>query len=117
LRLSNVQCCPDHCTASLGQHTLWLPPLGSGSTLPQFAECDPGALLLTRAKDHHSSARNHLPGVVRKIVKLDQGTFVAVDVGQIFWALITPAAAEELSLAVDSTVICILKTHSIRLLQ
>jgi molybdate transport system ATP-binding protein len=117
LRLINFQISAGHCTARVGENQLWLPPLPSGVAIPQFAECDPGSVVLTHADDRTLSARNHLPGIVRKIVSLPQGTFVAVDVGQILWALITPEAAQELALATDCKIVCILKTHSLRLVN
>lgn len=117
LRLHDVIVEAGHCTARVGENQLWLPPLPPGATIPQFAECDPGSVVLTQADDRTLSARNHLHGIVRKVVSLPQGTFVAVDVGQILWALITPEAARELSLATDSKIVCILKTHSLRLVN
>jgi molybdate transport system ATP-binding protein len=117
LRLSEVQVAEGHCTARVGENQLWLPPLAPGAAVPEFAECEPGTVVLTHIDDRTLSARNHLPGIVRKIVSLPQGTFAAVDVGQILWALITPEAAAELSLATDSKIVCILKTHSLRLVN
>lgn len=117
LRLSEVKVAEGHCTARVGENQLWLPPLVPGAAVPEFAECEPGTVVLTHADDRTLSARNHLPGIVRKIVSLPQGIFVAVDVGQILWALITPEAAQELALATDSKIVCILKTHSLRLVD
>jgi molybdate transport system ATP-binding protein len=117
LRLSDVRKSEGHCIARLGENQLWLPPLPPGAAIPQFVECDPGSIVLTHGDDRNLSARNHLPGIVRKIVSLPQGTFVAVDVGQILWALITPEAAQELALVPDCKIVCILKTHSLRLVN
>jgi hypothetical protein len=41
--------------------------------------------------------------------------FVAIDVGQNFWAEVTPQAATELQVAPDSQLVCLLKTHGLKL--
>ena len=46
-----------------------------------------------------------------------QGLFVAVDVGQIIWAEVTPQAAAELELQPGADVICLVKTHSLVTVQ
>ena len=39
--------------------------------------------------------------------------FVAVDIGQIIWAEVTPQAAAELELQPGAAVICLVKAHSL----
>jgi molybdopterin-binding protein len=63
------------------------------------------------------SARNHLQGRVCQVVPLRQAVFVAVDVGQVLWAEITPQAAAELELKPGSGVICLLKAHSLQVVD
>ena len=47
----------------------------------------------------------------------DLAVFVAVDIGQVLWAEVTPEAAAELELTPGSQVICLLKAHSLRVVD
>ena len=59
------------------------------------------------------STRNHVRGVVSRMLELAGGIFVAVDVGQILWAEVTPAAVRDLGLQTGSKVTCLIKTRSL----
>ena len=59
------------------------------------------------------SARNHLRGVVRHVVELPSGVYVAVDAGQIIWAVVTPQAEIHLDLHPGAEVVCLIKTHAL----
>jgi len=47
------------------------------------------------------------------MLELAGGFFVAVDVGQILWAEVTPAAVRDLGLQPGSQVTCLIKTRSL----
>ena len=77
-----------------------------GSTVVQFLPRD---VTLAMAEVEGLSARNHLRGQVRELVPLAERIFVAVDVGQLIWAEITPAAVSELAIAPGQPIVCIIK--------
>ena len=52
-----------------------------------------------------------------RLGELPEGCFVAVDVGQILWAEVTPAAVKELGLENGVEVTCLIKTHSLRVID
>ena len=52
-----------------------------------------------------------------RLGELREGCFVAVDVGQILWAEVTPAAVKELGLENGVGVTCLIKTHSLRVVD
>jgi molybdopterin-binding protein len=81
---------------------------------PSFVEFSPSDVILSRQDVTGLSARNHLRGQVRRIVPVGQAVFVAVDVGQILWAEVTPQSVTELDLTPGCEVVCLLKTHSLR---
>lgn len=58
-----------------------------------------------------------MQGRVCQVVPLRQAVFVAIDVGQVLWAEVTPEAAAELQLKPGSQVICLLKPHSLRMVE
>ena len=97
--------------ASVGGQALVLPPHDG---LPSFVEFSPSDVILARQDVKGLSARNHLRGRVRRVVPVNQAVFVAVDVGQIVWAEVTPQAVIELDLSLDCEVVCLFKTHSLR---
>jgi molybdate transport system ATP-binding protein len=142
LRLEQVQFGEDHATGRIGDQLLYLPPLdrpvvggygvctyppprggSSGgpadgrAALPMFVEFSPTDVTLSRHDVAGVSARNHLQGRVCQVVPLRQAVFVAVDIGQVLWAEVTPEAAAELELKPGSQVICLLKAHSLRVVD
>jgi molybdopterin-binding protein len=52
-----------------------------------------------------------------RLVEVDQAVFVAVDIGQVLWAEVTPQAAAELQLASGVEVTCLLKAHSLSVVE
>ena len=52
-----------------------------------------------------------------RIAQSNQAVFVAIDIGQILWAEVTPAAASDLDLKPGVEVVCLLKTHSLNLVE
>ena len=103
--------------ARIGQHTLQLPSGQLPQRKPFFVQFSPSSVVLSRRDVQDLSSRNHLTGQVRQIIEVSKDVFVAVDVGQILWAVVTPEAAAELELAMGSEVTCLLKVHSLTLID
>jgi molybdate transport system ATP-binding protein len=102
--------------ASIGEQQLQLPaaPEQAGETLVAFSPRD---VILARTDLAGMSVRNHLRGRVTQLIELAQGVFVEVDVGQRLWAEITPDAMRELGLERGASVVCLVKTHSLRIVR
>jgi molybdate transport system ATP-binding protein len=113
LRLDQVVSEPDGPVGVVSGRRLLLPPAPAGAAPPDFVEFSPGAVLLSRGASADISARNHLAGVVRRLVEVGGRVFVAVDVGQLIWATLTPQAVRDLGLAANESVTVIIKTHSL----
>ena len=113
LRLENVESRVGSCTARVGNQVLQLPPRDSNAALPSFVQFSPTDVIIARQEVTGVSVRNHLRGTVRRIITIHQALFVAVDIGQIIWAEVTPQAATELELQPGAEVICLVKTHSL----
>ena len=121
LRLDAVTQYDGQWIGSLGAQSLWLPPPAQPPGDTMFVEFAPGAVLLGRNDGQDTgvqnlSARNRLRGVVRQMREVPGGVFVAVDVGQVLWAELTPSAVAELSLSPGVEVTCLLKVHSLTLI-
>ena len=114
LRLERVELRDGHAMGRLGDQLLYLPQRDLPSHSPVFVQFSPIDVTLSRQDVTGVSARNRLRGRICQLVPLDQAVFVAVDIGQIVWAEVTPEAAAELSLAPGSDVTCLLKAHSLR---
>jgi len=82
---------------------------------PIYVRFAPADVTLCRHDVQGLSARNHLSGLVRQVVKMPDQVFVAVDIGQILWAEVTSEAAAELELADGSQVHCLIKTNSLHI--
>lgn len=117
LRIDDLQRVGDHWLGRIDSGTLQLPPAAAPPAPPVFVQFPPSAVLLSREDIPGISARNHLRGVVRRIVELPEGAFVAVDVGQILWAVVTPDALRDLALAPGAPVTCLIKTYSLEVLD
>ncbi len=117
LRLDQLQLCHDHATGRIGDQTLYLPPLETPPPEPVFVQFSPTDVTLGRHDVAGLSSRNHLRGRVCQVVRLEQAVFVAVDVGQVLWAEVTPEAAAELDLRPGTQVICLMKAHSLRVVE
>lgn len=117
LRLEGVESFGDHASGSIGDQTLYLPAVAPPIPSKLFVEFSPADVTLSRQDVAGISARNHLRGRVCQIVPLADAVFVAIDVGQIFWAEVTPRAAAELELTLGSQVTCLLKAHRLRVVE
>ena len=114
LRLEQVELCGNHATGRVGSQLLYFPLEAPPSSSPLFVQFSPTDVTLSRHDVPGLSTRNHLRGRVCQLVPVDQGVFVAVDIGQIIWAEVTPEAAAELDLQPGREVTCLLKAHSLR---
>jgi molybdate transport system ATP-binding protein len=114
LRLERFDVCDGRATGRVGGQVLSLPPQPAGA-VPRFVQFSPADVILSRQDVTGISARNHLRGKVCKIAAGKQSVFVAIDIGQVLWAEVTPAAAAELELQPGSEVVCFVKTHRLEL--
>jgi molybdate transport system ATP-binding protein len=99
----------------IGPQSFTLPPLATATA--RFVQFSPADVILSRQDITGVSARNHLRGRVCRVTQSQQAVFVAIDIGHIIWAEVTPAAANELGLKPDVEVICLLKTQSLSALE
>ena len=106
LRLEKVELRAGVCTARIGDQVLQLPPCDAGAGLPSFVQFSPTDVILARHEVAGLSVRNRLRGRVCRIIPAQGAMFVAVDIGQIIWAEVTPQAAAELELQPGAEVIC-----------
>jgi molybdate transport system ATP-binding protein len=113
LRLEKVESRDGSLTACIGDQRLNLPPRSRDAALPAFVQFSPTDVILSRHEVTGPSARNHLRGRICKLTSVEQAVFVAVDIGQILWAEVTPQAVNELSLQIGAEVTCLLKVHSL----
>ena len=82
-----------------------------------FLQFTPRDVTLSRNAVSGLSSRNHISGVVRKIVAVKNAAFVAVDIGQIIWAEVTTQSVQELQLEPGTTVTCLIKTQSLQVVD
>ncbi len=113
LRLENVESREGSCTARIGNQVLQLPPCGKDSALPSFVQFSPTDVVLARQEVAGLSVRNHLRGKVCRLIPTPRALFVAVDIGRIIWAEVTPQAAAELELQLGAEVVCLVKAHGL----
>jgi molybdopterin-binding protein len=102
-----------HWVGLIGAQELHLPTLASAPAEPFFVQFSPQEVTLSRHEVEGISARNHLRGTIRKMVPLPRGVFLAIDVGQILWATVTPDAVAELDLQPGTEVVCLFKTTAL----
>jgi molybdate transport system ATP-binding protein len=116
LRLDRVEVTAGEVRGWIGPQVLLLPPQTSAVT-PNFVQFSPSEVILSRQDISGISARNHLRGRVRRLAQSNRAIFVAIDIGQIIWAEITPSAAGELQLKAGVEVVCLIKTHSLSFVE
>jgi molybdate transport system ATP-binding protein len=116
LRVSDIREESGRGTGDIGGQRIVLPAFTETPRGDLFVQVSPESVLLSRGDLQGVSARNHLRGTVRTILDIAGTCFVAVDVGQIIWAEVTPAAVKELDLRTGTTIFCLVKTHSLRVL-
>lgn len=94
-----------------------LPAFNGVPTRPIFVQFWPSDVTLSLQDVGGLSTRNHLRGIVRQLVELVGGVFVAVDVGQILWAEVTEDAVRELNLKPGSIITCLVKSRSLQIVN
>lgn len=117
LRLDRVEAADGEIRAWVGSQPLLLPPQTPSGGSPRFVQFSPTDVILSRQDVSGISARNHLRGRVCRIAQSNQAVFVAIDIGQILWVEVTPAAVSELDLQPGVEVVCLLKTHSLSVVE
>lgn len=117
LRLDRVEATEGGIRGWIGTQILLLPPQPPLRATPSFVQFSPAEVILSRQDISGISARNHLRGQVRRVAQSNQAIFAAIDIGQILWAEVTPAAAAELDLKPGVEVICLLKTRSLSFVE
>ncbi len=117
LRLEEVKKTGDRAAGLVGGQRVQLPPERLPRQSPVFVQFSPIDVTLSRGDVPGLSARNHLRGHVRQLVPLNSAVFVAVDVGQLIWAEVTPEAVADLALQPGSEVTCLLKVHSLEVVS
>lgn len=117
LRVEQLVECEDHWIAQIGGgQSLFLPRSAQQPATPCFVQCRPADVVLSIADVTGVSVRNHLHGRICQVLTVGNAVFAAVDVGQVLWAEITPAAAAELDVSPGREVVCLLKAHSLKLI-
>jgi len=117
LRVTNLRQEAGRWTGDIGGHRIVLPAMENAPGNEVYVRVSPEAVLLSRDDIEGVSARNHLRGTVRSVVEIAGACFVGVDVSQIVWAEVTPAAVRELGLKNGAPIFCLIKTHSLRVLE
>jgi molybdate transport system ATP-binding protein len=117
LRIERIKKADGLVTACVNGQSIFLPLVKLPSASPSFIQFQPSDVILSRQDVSGLSVRNHLHGRVRQILTLNGSVFVAIDIGQVFWAKITQQAASELELKAGCDLMCLLKAHSIRLID
>jgi molybdate transport system ATP-binding protein len=117
LRIEKIAVADDHFVARVGGQSIFVPISKRSSIPPSFVQFRPADVILSRQDVAGVSARNHLRGRICRVLSVDNAVFIAVDIGQVLWAETTPQAAAELQLVPGVDVICLLKAHSLTLVQ
>jgi molybdopterin-binding protein len=116
LRLEYVAFHDDHVHGRIGDQMFYVPADGAPTGSPLFVQFLPADVMLAQRDVNGLSVRNHIHGRVCQLVSVHKAVFVAVDVGQVLWAEVTPEAAAELQLSPGMEVTCLLKAYNLRLI-
>ncbi len=117
LRIEQVTAAEGHLAARVAGQDLFLPLGKPPAVSPSFVQFRPADVIVSRQDVSGLSVRNHLHGRVCQVAPVEGAIFVAVDIGQIVWAEVTPQAAAELQLAPGAEVVCLLKAHCLTLVS
>ena len=115
VRLDRTELVNGQLTGWIGSQQVSLPPRPPAAATPRFVQFSPADVFLSTGDVTGVSARNHLRGHVCRLTPGDRSVFVAIDIGQIIWAEVTPAAVNELNLQAGTEIFCLLKTHGLSL--
>lgn len=117
LRIDRIEPAGDLFAGVVGGQRLLLPPEAAMRPAPVYVRFSPSSILLSRHDVQDVSARNHLRGVVRKIIELPEACFLSIDAGQIIWAEVTHQACRDLGVEPGVELVCLIKTHSLKLID
>ena len=101
--------------AQYNNQILHIPPCDRTSGTHIFIGIRANDIILCRQRPAGLSIRNALSGRVLDIVETHGRRLVYIDVGKRLAAEVTPEAIEELALKIGDPVICLIKTHAIRI--
>jgi molybdate transport system ATP-binding protein len=117
LRIEELEVAEDHFIARVGSQNIFVPISNLPFKSPSFIQFRPADVIVSRENPTGLSVRNHLRGHVCQVLSVGNAVFIAIDIGQVLWAEITPQAATELQLAPGVKVLCLLKAHSLTPVQ
>lgn len=117
LRVEYVAFHQNHVHGRVGDQMFYIPAESPPKGSPLLVAFQPADVALARADVQGLSVRNHIRGHVCQVVPVGQAVFVAIDIGQIFWAEVTQEAAAELEIRPGSEVTCLLKAYKLRLVS
>lgn len=115
LRIDSVVPEGNHLAARIGQQQLFLPLESAPPGGARFVQFSPRDVMLARTDVAGLSARNRLHGRICRLIPAHHTVFVAIDVGSILWAEVTPEAAAEMQLQPGGEIICLIKAHNMTL--
>jgi molybdate transport system ATP-binding protein len=95
-------------------HTLRIPPCDRPAKTQIFIGIRANDIILSHKPPTGLSIRNALPGKVLDIIESEGRQLVYIDTGKRLAAEVTHEAIEELNLQPGDPIICLIKTHSIR---
>lgn len=114
LRMTRVEQVDRQWRGWVGEQRMTLPEFDGSPSAPVYVQVSPGDIVVCVRDVEGVSARNHLRGTIRQRISTGPAVFLAIDVGQMLWAEVTAAAADELQLDPGREVLCLIKTHSLR---
>ncbi len=92
-----------------------LPSINQASNQKMYIQFSASDVVLSSNIIVNISTRNHLLGVVRRIVEQNSNILVAIDVGTIIWSKITMGAQKDLQLKIGCQIYCMIKTQSLEI--
>ncbi len=117
LRLENVRKSDGDWMGEVGDQILHLPRSDYRQREAAFLQFAPSDVTLSRGNVDGLSSRNHLNGIVRQIVAVNEAQFIAIDIGQIIWAEITMRSVNDLELKPGCEIGCLIKAQSLELVD
>jgi molybdate transport system ATP-binding protein len=96
-------------------HTLRIPPCNRPPKTPIFIGIRANDIILSREHPSGLSIRNAMPGKILDIVETEGRQLVYIDSGKRLAVEVTQEAIDELNLKPNDPIICLIKTHSIRI--
>ena len=98
-----------------GDQVLMVPPCERPPGTRIFIGIRAGDVILARKRPEGLSTRNALSGRIQEISEVDGRRLVYVDVGRRLAVEVTGEAVNELGLKSGDQVVCLVKTHGIRI--